>query len=148
MTAAEIEAIARRVAELLAETVGRPRPDANRLLSAAEVATRLGRSRDWVYDHADDLGAIRLGTGPRPRLAFDPQTLDDWATRRIRRRRSNASVPRSRSGMTPRRSPGRPEGLGKRLDLLPIARSNGVGNDKKRPRDVAAPGARQQEENS
>lgn len=42
------------------------------LISAAEVARRLGRSPDWVYAHADELGAIRLGDGPRPRLWFDP----------------------------------------------------------------------------
>ena len=28
--------------------------------------------RAWVYAHADELGALRLGTGSRPRLRFDP----------------------------------------------------------------------------
>jgi hypothetical protein len=45
------------------------------LVSAAEVANRLGVSSDYVYDHADELGAIRLGNGPKPRLRFDPARL-------------------------------------------------------------------------
>jgi predicted DNA-binding transcriptional regulator AlpA len=42
-----------------------------RLLSAAELAAELGFSREWVYDHASELGAIPMGDGPRPRLRFD-----------------------------------------------------------------------------
>jgi hypothetical protein len=45
-------------------------PDSG-LLEPAELAKRLGKSRAWVYEHAEDLGAIRLGDGPRPRLYFD-----------------------------------------------------------------------------
>jgi hypothetical protein len=44
------------------------------LLTAAQVAARLGVSRDWVYAHADRLGAVRLGrsqAGAKPRLRFD-----------------------------------------------------------------------------
>jgi hypothetical protein len=44
---------------------------ATRLLSPAELATRLGKSRTWIYEHADELGAIRLGDGTKPRLSFD-----------------------------------------------------------------------------
>jgi hypothetical protein len=42
----------------------------------AEVARRLGVSREWVYEHAEELGASRIGTGSRPRLRFPPQVLD------------------------------------------------------------------------
>lgn len=45
-------------------------------LDAQEVARRLGVSREWVYEHADELGASRIGSGPRPRLRFPPQILD------------------------------------------------------------------------
>jgi hypothetical protein len=31
-------------------------------------------SRDYVYSHANELGAIRLGTGPKTRLRFDVET--------------------------------------------------------------------------
>jgi hypothetical protein len=42
------------------------------LINAQEVARRTGRTRDWVYDHQGELGAIRIGSGPKPRLGFDP----------------------------------------------------------------------------
>ena len=64
LDAVSIEAIAHRVAELLGD--GRP------LLDAAAVARQLGRSRAWVYQHAAELGAVRLGDGERPRLGFEP----------------------------------------------------------------------------
>jgi hypothetical protein len=43
-----------------------------RLSTASEVADLLGVSRKWVYEHAGDLGAIRMGAGPKPRMRFDP----------------------------------------------------------------------------
>jgi hypothetical protein len=62
----DIESIASRVAELLREQ----QPSASRLADAAEVARELGVDRDWVYEHAEELGAARLG-GARGRLRFD-----------------------------------------------------------------------------
>jgi len=44
-----------------------------RLITASEVARRHGMTRSWVYEHADRLGAIRLGHGTKPRLRFDPE---------------------------------------------------------------------------
>lgn len=61
----DIEAIATRVVELLG---GSPTTG---LIDAAEVARRCGVSRAWVYDHAGQLGAVRLGSGSRPRLRFN-----------------------------------------------------------------------------
>jgi hypothetical protein len=61
-----VEATARRVVELL-----RLAPVGVGLVDAAVVAERLGVSRGWVYRHADALGAVRLGTGPRARMRFD-----------------------------------------------------------------------------
>lgn len=72
--AALVEAVARRVVELLRDE-GLAAPPEPRLLDAAEVATRFGVSAEWVRDHADDLGAVRLGDGPRPRLRFDPDAV-------------------------------------------------------------------------
>ncbi len=72
-----IEAIAHCIAGLIGGEGGAP-PDPlapGRLLSASEVAERWGVDRSWVYQHAERLGAIRLGDGPRPRLRFDPQQL-------------------------------------------------------------------------
>jgi hypothetical protein len=64
-----VEAVARRLAELLAGRSERPAP--RRLLTAAEVSEWWAVERSWVYAHADDLGARRLGAGQRPRLRFD-----------------------------------------------------------------------------
>jgi hypothetical protein len=33
------------------------------------------RSRNFVYAHANEVGGIRLGARPSPRLRFDPATL-------------------------------------------------------------------------
>ena len=72
-----VEAIVQRLAELIGGGAGRQQEPAvaGRLLSASEVAERWGVDRSWVYQHAERLGAIRLGDGPRPRLRFDPQLL-------------------------------------------------------------------------
>lgn len=72
-----IEALACRLAQLLAaESPGAENARARkRMLSAAEVAELFGVSRRWVYDHAEVLGARRLGTGARPRLRFDPDEV-------------------------------------------------------------------------
>jgi hypothetical protein len=66
-----IEAIARRVVELL-RTEAEEQPA--RLTDAATLARELGVERDWIYSHANDLGAIRLG-GPRGRLRFDREIV-------------------------------------------------------------------------
>jgi hypothetical protein len=63
----DVEAIARRVAELLRRDAA---PSVARLVDAATLARMLGVERDWVYAHARELQAIRLG-GKRGRLRFD-----------------------------------------------------------------------------
>jgi hypothetical protein len=62
-----VDAIAERVAELLRDDDA---PAAHRLVSAAEIARELNVGRQWVYEHAEQLGARRLGDGPRGRLRF------------------------------------------------------------------------------
>ena len=66
---ASIDAIARHVAELLR---GESLAETPKSWTAAEVATRFGVSRSWVYENAERLGAMRLGNGARARLRFDP----------------------------------------------------------------------------
>jgi hypothetical protein len=72
LTDADVAAIADEIErrQLLATT------PAVRLLTAAEVAQRYGLSRDWVYAHADTLGAIRLGQSAKPRLRFDAKAVE------------------------------------------------------------------------
>lgn len=67
-----IEAIARRVAELLVGEHG-----SGIWIDATEVARRFGFSRDYVYRHADELGAVRIGDGPNARLRFDVSVLTE-----------------------------------------------------------------------
>jgi hypothetical protein len=100
---AAILAVAREVAVLLhgsAEAV-------DRMLTAAQVAARFNVDRSWVYAHAEELGVMRLGDGPRPRLRFDPAIVSQRlvATR----------------GRTPSARPS--VALNPELPLLPIKRS-------------------------
>ena len=116
-----IEALATRIAELMA-----PVPGGNReRISAADVARQWGVARRWVYNHAEELGASRLGSGPRPRLRFDPDEVVErlgaptrpLAPRRDQRRaspmrgdcRTHSLSPRSRAivGRQLRKRPGR-----------------------------------------
>jgi predicted DNA-binding transcriptional regulator AlpA len=64
---ADIDAIAERVVALIQD---REPTESVRLVDAAELASRLGVDRAWVYSHAQDLHAVRLG-GPRGRMRFD-----------------------------------------------------------------------------
>ncbi len=64
-----------RLADLLAERLANSAH--GELIDAAELAKRIGRSREFVYDHAAALGAVRLGAGARPRIMFRwPHVLD------------------------------------------------------------------------
>jgi hypothetical protein len=63
----DIELIAARLAELLRDETP---TSAVRMTDAATVARELGVDRGWVYAHARELGAVRIG-GERGRLRFD-----------------------------------------------------------------------------
>jgi hypothetical protein len=62
-----------RLADLVAQRLGRTTSARHTLVDAKELARLLGVSRSAVYDHARDLGAIRIGAGQRGRLRFDPE---------------------------------------------------------------------------
>ncbi len=113
LDAATVEKIARRVVELLER-----RGLGNReLVDAAELARRFGIERSWVYTHAIELGAVKLGNGAKPRLRFDPEV----AARVLRKvGEVPAADPPARSGQ-PRGSEGRGE-------LLPIRGRGGSGS--------------------
>ena len=69
LDAQTIEAITRRVVESLE----RRGLQSRELVDAAELARRFGIERSWVYTHAIELGAVKLGNGAKPRLRFDPE---------------------------------------------------------------------------
>jgi hypothetical protein len=82
-----IEALVTGLAELLGAPAAEDPAEGGgeRMISAAEVSRRWAVSRRWVYDHADGLGAVRLGGGPRPRLRFDPEEVAERLGAPIRR---------------------------------------------------------------
>jgi hypothetical protein len=63
----DVEAVARRTAELLRSD----RPSTFALVDARDLAACLGVNVSFVYSHAAELGAIRLGTGRKARIRFD-----------------------------------------------------------------------------
>jgi hypothetical protein len=70
-----LDRLADLIADRLAARLGDLAREPNRaeaLVDAAEIARLHGKTRSWVYEHAGELGAVRLGSGPRPRLGFSP----------------------------------------------------------------------------
>jgi hypothetical protein len=67
----DIEAIAEHAARRVVALLRHPGAGVNQLLSPKELAMTLGVSVDYVYEHAVDLGGMRLGGGPKARLRFD-----------------------------------------------------------------------------
>lgn len=47
------------------------------LYTAAEASARLNVKTRWVYDHADDLGAVRLGDGPKAHVRFPIHRIEE-----------------------------------------------------------------------
>ena len=84
----DIEAIALRVAAALTQET---RP----FLSAQQVADRYGMTREWVYLHKNELGAVPLGTGAKPRLRFPLDACDQYFRDKVEARRAK-SQPRPR----------------------------------------------------
>ncbi len=110
-------AIARRVVELLEKRGLQSRE----LVDAAELARRLGIKRSWVYSHAIELGAVKLGGGAKPRLRFDPavavRVVQEWGE-------SKAADPPARSG----KRAGQPRESEGQAELLPIRGSDDSGS--------------------
>ena len=107
LRSADIEAIARRVAQLIddgAVSTGTYR----RYVDAPALALLLGVERDWVYRHAGEFGAIRLGGG-RGRLRFDSRLI-----RHALAAGQPHTEPRSRRRPTHRR-----RRLGTQVELIP-----------------------------
>src|SRR5215211_3802061 len=66
-----VDLIAERVLQLLGDRNG----DEIQLLTVAQVARRFQVHPSWVYANARRLGALRLGTGPKSPLRFDPRRV-------------------------------------------------------------------------
>lgn len=100
----DLAALARLVADELADRVlaqfsgavnGGRALTHSRLLTAAEVGELVGLNREAVYRKADELGAVRIGTGPKPRLRFDAERVAAaLATCSASRESSQQNLPR------------------------------------------------------
>jgi hypothetical protein len=90
LTATEIDAIAEATARKLVAIFGEPIRTFG-LVGPRDVADALGVSLDYVYGHAAELGAMRLGSGPKARIRFDldraRQALENRARASRKRRR-------------------------------------------------------------
>jgi hypothetical protein len=110
LAAEVVDQLAARIADLISDrvisavmdTIGHtPGPSTPRLVDAAAIAQQFGVARRYVYDHQRELGAVRLGHGPRARLRFDPSHVEASLERRTqpaptargRRRRDRTDPP-------------------------------------------------------
>ena len=97
LRAGDIEAIAEATAARLSELVSSSAMTFG-LVDARQLAHELGVSLDFVYSHAGELGAMRLGSGPRARIRFDldraRRSLEEGTTETISRRSRTRRSPR------------------------------------------------------
>ena len=86
------------------------------LVGVREIAEYLSVNPSWVYEHAAELGARRLGDGPRARLRFSVAEVDECLSACSASRESALPEPGPQAALRPRRR--RP--LGTSVELLPI----------------------------
>ncbi len=111
---ASVEAVARRVVELLRTESHSPRE--RRLVDAATLAAELGVERSWVYTHRAELGAIQLGAGSKPRLRFDVDIARELLASSTSKGSQTPRTPAATGDSSRRRR----QRLGSSPDLLPI----------------------------
>ena len=85
LTPQAVEQVAARVAQLIdrqhrAHDQERAEDNVG-LLTVAKLAKYLDLNPAYVYEHADDLGAIRIGDGPKARIRFDLHTANAALTK-------------------------------------------------------------------
>jgi hypothetical protein len=68
-------------------------------MTAKELAHHLKLNPAWVYEHAQELGAIRTGNGPKARIRFDLHT----ATQALKQHQRKSAPAATRSRGTPPR---------------------------------------------
>jgi hypothetical protein len=90
-----VERIAVQVTMLLE---GRKEGSGQKLLSAGELALRLGVERPWIYRHRHLLGGIRMGSGPKAPWRFEYEAaLEGLRRQQEQRNKSSQSQARRRS---------------------------------------------------
>jgi hypothetical protein len=86
---ADVEAIAHQVVKLLGDE-----PRLGQHVDTTALAIMLGVSGDWVREHAAELGAIRIGDGPKGALRFELRRVRTALEQRRLGRQRAASVRR------------------------------------------------------
>ena len=112
LTPDELELLADLVADRLAALTM-----ADRLVDTRAVAAFLGVEPSFVYEHSVELGARRLGSGPKAPLRFSLREVDERLHSCSASRGSDAAVPPVMKPNQRRRSSAR---LGTGVELLPI----------------------------
>jgi hypothetical protein len=86
------------------------------LVDAETLAHYLNVERSWVYEHAAELGVRRLGTGPKARLRFSIEEVDE----RLSCSASRGPDEPEKGAAAPIRHHRRRRSLGTGTDLLPV----------------------------
>lgn len=87
------------------------------LVGVREVAAYLAVDASWVYEHAREIGARKLGDGPKARLRFSLAEVDQKLSACMMSRKSTEA--QSRMAESKRRR-ARTRRLGTTVELLPI----------------------------
>jgi hypothetical protein len=112
LTPQAVEQVASRVAQLLQRQQQRERSRTSEptgMLTVSQLAQYLHLNRAWVYEHAEELGAIRVGNGPKARLRFDLHTAKAALQAQQADRGPAPASPRSRKPTRPQPSPYNPD---------------------------------------
>ncbi len=108
LTPQAVEQVAIRVAQLLrhdqrqAETNA---PSTPGWMTTKELAHHLKLNPAWVYEHAEELGAIRTGDGPKARIRFDLYTATEALKRHQKQAPPTATPTPRRRRTAPRPAP-------------------------------------------
>jgi hypothetical protein len=127
-----LDLLAERLASRLADRQDAARqpvdPAPQELVGVRAVAAELGLSEWFVYEHADELGVRRLGTGPKAPLRFDLEevrraTVCSGSKRSDGEALSNGGRSTRATGKAKRRSP---NGSPKPGSILAVRDRNGA----------------------
>jgi hypothetical protein len=112
LTPQAVEQVAGRVAQLLQRQQQQEQRHASGptgMLTVSELAQHLHLNRAWVYEHADELGAIRVGNGPKARIRFDLHTAKTALQRQQPDSGPAPAPPKARPPRRPQPTPYNPD---------------------------------------
>lgn len=75
----DLERLADRIVERVLIRLGPS--ERGEFVDASAIARRFSLSRSWVCENAEQLGVVRVGSGPRARLRFDPSIVRERLAR-------------------------------------------------------------------